>query len=254
VFTNAPVTTENQTFQPFVDETPAGVSLEVDNCIPGTPPRKLPILYVGPAGPGTQVNVYFPNDIGTEPYGPCASPPVSAVLSNFTLRTAYGTTITKRLSNHPIYPGIKYAGAAVGNPPDGWHLDRRSGAYTPFTVCDIDPARCPVTSGGQPNLLVLLTTGGELRSCNAPGFASCDSDLVPRFRLAAVTDGQIGSPVVQSLAYYGPTGFGSLGEEQANVVLRPDTQPGEYRVSMTVPGLPNQTPQQQIRVRLGPGV
>jgi len=52
--------------------------------------------------------------------------------------------------------------------------------------------------------------------------------------------------------YYGLTGFGSIGEEQANVVLLPGTAAGEYRVSMTVPGLAAQTPQQQIPIRLGP--
>jgi hypothetical protein len=55
----------------------AGASVTTDRCN-GIETSALPILFVGPSGPersrappGTQINVYYPNDIGNEPLGTC---------------------------------------------------------------------------------------------------------------------------------------------------------------------------------------
>lgn len=85
IFTQRPVTNEGPVTNPFPWGTKlAGVSVTTDRCN-GIETTALPILFVGPSGPdrpgapppGTQINFYYPNDIGavrSSPARPRRSP------------------------------------------------------------------------------------------------------------------------------------------------------------------------------------
>jgi uncharacterized protein (TIGR03437 family) len=257
VFTNAPVSDEDETFD-GVETTPAGVSVEVANCTAGGPRRRLPIFYVGASGRGSQINVYWPNDVGREPYGGCTSPPLSAVFSTFTVHTADGQAVAERLTTNPVLPGI-FTSPRIG------HYETATGRYTSVRTCNQRPDRCPVSTDGERNYLIVWTTGGDLRSCHVPGFHGCDSPLAPVFHLTPVPDeedededhgdggdDEPGTPVDQDLTYYGPDATHAVGVTQANLHLLPHTTPGEHVLTMTLPDHPTLSPHQEIPLHLGP--
>jgi uncharacterized protein (TIGR03437 family) len=240
IFTDAPVTDETVS-NPFPwPDSAGGVSVDTDGCAPGVNGR-LPVLFVGPANGGTQINVYYPNSYDTprEPFGTCLVPgPLSETLS-VTPKAGFGGRFSKTIMTVAARPALWTNGDA----PDGFHVDAVSGARTPLVQCNASPARCPVTSGGRLNRLSVLTSGIEIYSCPVP-IRTCEADPRVSFRLTAPG----GQPVEQPLDSLGLSGI--FAKEQATVLLRAGTVPGAYRLSVRVAG--NSLPSsQQLLVRLG---
>ncbi|HEU4422806.1 MAG TPA: serine protease, partial [Pilimelia sp.] len=148
IFTATQVTPENQPFSfPWPEITPAGLSVETDSCLPGGA-KRLPILFAGPSGGGTQINLYYPNDYfggdNTEPFGTCGADK-DAVL---TVHRApgFGGDMSILVPISPARPGIFQGNGGGSNAPAGYHLNAVTGAQTSFDDCNADPARCPVAT------------------------------------------------------------------------------------------------------------
>jgi uncharacterized protein (TIGR03437 family) len=242
IFTDVRVTDETAvTAFPWPD-TAGGVSVDTNACAPGAPAKRLPILFVGPAGAGSQINVYYPNDhnLGLEVFGTCAGAGGQDTLT-VSPKAGFGAPFGGTTATVPSRPALFQNGAA----PDGYHLDAVTGAATPFPVCNAEPARCPVAASGQPSYLILHTTGAEIWSCPVPALA-CNGDPRISFRLTPAG----GQPIEQSLEFLGYVG--TLGREQANVRLAPGMAPGDYRLSVRIPASASLPSAQELPVRLGP--
>jgi uncharacterized protein (TIGR03437 family) len=249
IFTQRPVTNEGSSINPFPWSTKlAGVSVTTDRCN-GIETTALPILFVGPSGTGTQINLYYPNDIGNEPLGTCRTtdtfdlisvapkPGFEANASGFVNRTV--------LSQPGVFMDFR-APASDGGVPAGFHLNAQTGKQTSFLDCNADPTRCPVSTAGRQNFLIAFTTGGEIFACPT---ASQPCNAARRLTFSLTAPG--GQPVEQPLSFYGPAGF--LGQEQANIQIHPQTTAGEYRLSVGF-SFQNSTfrNNQRLLVRLGP--
>ena len=242
IFTDVRVTDETvATPFPWPD-TAGGVSVQTNACSPAVPDKRLPILFVGPSGGGSQINVYYPNDYnaGLEVFGTCSGAGGQETLT-VTPKGGFGAPIAKTIVTVPARPALFQSGDA----PDGYHLDAVTGAATPFGVCNADPARCPVATSGQPSYLILQTTGAEIWSCPVPGLA-CNGASRISFRLMPAG----GPPAEQSVEFLGY--MGTLGREQANVRLAAGTAPGDYRLSVRIPDSASLPSAQELLVRLGP--
>jgi uncharacterized protein (TIGR03437 family) len=244
IFTDVRVTDETVTTAFPWPDSAGGVSVETNACTPGGPAKRLPILFVGPSGNGTQINVYYPNDFnpGLEVFGTCAGAGGQETMT-VTPKAGFGAPIAKTIETVPARPALFQSGDA----PDGRHLDAVTGAATPFTTCNADPKRCPVASSGQPNYLIVNTTGAEIWSCPVPALA-CNGNPRISFRLTPAG----GQPREQPLEFLGYVG--TLGREQANVRLAAGTAPGEHRLSVRIPASASLPSAQELLVRLGPAV
>jgi uncharacterized protein (TIGR03437 family) len=255
IFTATQVTPESQPFSfPWPTTTPAGLSVETDSCLPGGA-KRLPILYAGPSGNGTQINLYYPNDYfggdNTEPFGTCGADK-DAVL---TVHRApgLGADMSMIVPISPARPGIFQSGNGGGNAPAGYHLNAVTGAQTSFETCNADPARCPVattnpnTGALEQNFLIAFTTGAEKFGCPTVS-TPCTPPLSPlTFQLAPVG----GAFVEQQVTFVGWAGF--VGQEQANIRIAAGTPPGEKRLRVTVPSRLNLFgSDQRLVVNLGP--
>jgi uncharacterized protein (TIGR03437 family) len=238
IFTDTPVTDETVT-NPFPwPDSAGGVVVDTDGCAPDVNGR-LPVLFVGPRSGGTQINVYYPNNFGSEPLGTCLVPGPAMETLSVTPKPGFGGRFSKTIRTVPARPALWTSGAA----PDGVHVDAATGARTPLATCNANPARCPVTTNGRLNRLSFLTSGVEIYSCPLPARA-CDANPRLSFRLTAPG----GRPVEQPLDALGPSSV--FSKEQADVTLRAGTVPGTYRLSasLAASGVPSA---QQLLVRLG---
>jgi len=239
IFTDTPVTDETVS-PPFPwPDTAGGVVVDTDSCAPGVNGR-LPIQFVGPSGSGTQINVYYPNDYGSEPFGTCLlfGPPTETL--SVTPKPGFGGRFSKTISTVPARPALWQRGDA----PDGYHRDVVTGAQTPIAECNQDPARCPVATAGRPNHLVVDTGGLEIYSCPVPTLM-CTGEPRASFRLTPPG----GQPIEQPLDFLGDTGI--FGKEQADIALRNDLQPGDYRLSARITPSGSPAYAQELLVRLG---
>ena len=257
IFTQRPVTNEGPVTNPFPWGTKlAGVSVTTDRCN-GIETTALPILFVGPSGPdrpgapppGTQINFYYPNDIGNEPLGTCRTTDtfdlISVVPKPGFEANASGFVNRTLLAQPGIFMDFR-APASDGGVPAGHHLNAQTCKQTSFLDCNADPRQCPVSTAGKQNFLIAFTTGGEVFACPTAS-QPCNASRRLTFSLTAPG----GQPVEQPLSFYGPAGF--LGQEQANIQIHPQTTPGAYRLSV---GFSFQSStfrnNQRLLVRLGP--
>ncbi len=136
-----------------------------------------------------QVNAYVPGDVALtqgEPYGSCNLINQQTVVTFNVLsapgspfRIAHGqANFFKQVTAERATPASFSAnGSGTTGAPAGFHLNFNvgvpGGLYTPLQTCNADPSQCPVTTNGQPNFLVLYTTGGENIQCDSP--MACDS-------------------------------------------------------------------------------
>lgn len=254
------ITAETINFSKWVQETPTGASISLDNCTsdPVTA-KKLPILSVSVVGKGdtayNQFNVYIPNDIGDEPYGTCQHLLPSNLLPKYTFRPApgFGAEFSTFANILPSFPGIFTANGSGAGAPAGFHLNATTGAMTSISNCNTTPEACPVSTNGQPNYLVLYLTGGEALGCNESGDKKCSEQKnffeTPHFRLNSLDILRL-SVVEQPLLFYGTSGY--LGVEQANLQIKPGTQAGRYTLSVTGGGGCALCQIRQLPVTLGP--
>lgn len=246
IYTAQPVSNGTATSAFPWPTTLAGVRVTTDQCQRGAQSLTidLPILYVGPSGNGSQINVYYPGSVGNEPFGTCSQSnlfPALQVISPLSGRT----TAPRVMRFVAIQPGVFQA----GNTAAGFHLRVTDGALTPITTCNTDPGRCPVSTAGRQNFLILYTTGAEAVTCN--GAQQCLLPRAVRFRLTRVGGTQA---VDQDLAFLGPyeTGAGeSVGSEQANVGIKPGTPAGDYELTV-FQSAPTSRNVQRLPIRLGP--
>lgn len=199
-------------------QTPGGVYVEA-SC--GTDSlMRLPIVSIRFGWDSTVITVYYPNSIGTEPFGTCADSGVS----QFMVHAAAGDPMVAEIDTVIAHPGI-FAIGAIGDAPDGVHVDQTSGAATQIVSCNerlpADSGACPVRTNGAPAQLRVALTGSEAFACEL----CAGSALV--FELAPVVGGVTGAYVPQTLASLVSDG---TGVEKATIVVRNDTAPGEYRL------------------------
>jgi len=245
-YISPPITNETLNFNDWVEETPGGAFIRLNNCAPGRS-LKVPILSVHTVGSGplayNQFTVYVPNAIGNESrFGACPDPD-SFTFENFTFhpKVGFGNEFTKLATRAPFFPGVYSVDGAGVSVPKGIHLNAETGAATTFSNCNATPSACPVSTNGKQNYLILYTTGGEALACDERGSYKCSVEYsVPRFRLNGVE---------QPLHWYGYSGY--LGQEQANVLIRPGTAAGAYSLTITAPP-PGYASSRALTVRLGP--
>jgi hypothetical protein len=244
-YVSPPMTNETLNFNPWVDETPGGAFIRLNNCSPDRS-FKVRILSVHTVGNGplayNQFIVYVPNAVGAEPFGACPDPD-AFTFENFTFhpKAGFGGEFTKLATRAPFFPGIFSVDGAGANVPSGFHYNVTTGAATTFSNCNTTPSACPVSTGGVQNYLIFYTTGGEALACNENGSYKCSVEYnAPRFRLNGVE---------QPVLYYGYAGY--LGQEQANVQIRPGTAAGTYSLTITAPP-PGYASSRSLTVRLGP--
>ncbi|MCI0524731.1 MAG: hypothetical protein L0Y75_05655 [Acidobacteria bacterium] len=244
-YVSPPMTNETLNFNPWVEETPGGAFIRLNNCAPERS-LKVRILSVHTVGSGllayNQFTVYVPNAIGPEIYGACPDPD-SFTFENFTFhpKVGFGNEFTKLATRAPFFPGVFSVDGAGASVPSGFHLNATTGAATTFSNCNATPSACPVSTGGVQNYLIFYTTGGEALACREDSDYKCSVEYnTPRFKLNGV-----GQPVI----YYGDSGY--LGQEQANVQIRPGTAAGTYSLTITAPP-PGYASGRSLTVRLGP--
>jgi len=159
IFTvGGPVTDERGAFQPWVQRTPKGLTVEA-SCAGPDALMKLPILYVGPSGGGTQINVYRPNTTPDEPWGTCAF----TGLGHIRVTAIDGTVLDRSyviVSTHPG-PFLEPDGTAVGT----YGPDLR------LAQCRTDTADCPVSVGGRAAVIRIYLTGADQFTCQPCGTA-----------------------------------------------------------------------------------
>jgi uncharacterized protein (TIGR03437 family) len=244
-YISPPMTNETLNFNPWVEETPGGAFIRLNNCAPDRS-FKLRILSVHTVVNGplayNQFNVYVPNALGNEPFGACPDPD-TFTFENFTFhpKADFGNEFTKLATRTPFFPGIFSVDGAGTSAPSGYHYNVTTGVATTFSNCNTTPSACPVSTSGVQNYLIFYTTGGEALACNENSGYKCSVEYnAPRFRLNGVE---------QPVIFYGPAGF--LGQEQANVQIRPGTAAGTYLLTIAAPP-PGYASGRALTVRLGP--
>jgi hypothetical protein len=252
MYIQPPITAETLNFNPWVEQTPTGAWIELENCtIDPSSSKKLPILFVGTFGIGSaaynQFSVYVPNDVGPEPFGHCQQTLPLGYLSKYVFHPApgFGGEFFKLAGHIRQLPGIFTANGTGTGMPGGFHLNAATGAQTTISNCNTTPSDCPVSTRSLQNYLVLYLTGGEMLSCNEGGEKKCSDPLnffdVPHFRLNGVE---------QPLLFYGYAGF--LGQEQANLQIKPGTEAGNYTLTVTAGGGCVVCPMRSLPISLGP--
>ena len=230
IYTDRPVTQDDKhhNFSPWATVGPGGLAVWA-TCAGADDIIALPMLYVGPAYEGTQMNLYVPNATGPEPFGTCA---------NFGPRHIWvqpaagrGPVIERDVTVVAAHPGVFISPS--GSEPSGHHIDGLTGAVTPLSQCaamlPANPSVCRSSTLGEAGQLVLHLTGSEWFVCNP-----CNGTAL-MVELARVTNGVVGA--------YMPLFLGSLlrsstGVETATVYLSPGTPAGEYRLRVRFNGQP----------------
>ncbi|HEU4426090.1 MAG TPA: hypothetical protein VFR67_26435 [Pilimelia sp.] len=225
IFTSVPVTTKTHYVPPeWEQELDDGLYVQASCKSDGTP-IKLPILYAGASGSGTQLNVYYPNDKGDEPWGEC--PFIGE--SRFLIHPAANLdppakNMTRTIIVVPAHPGMY---GADGGAPAGEHLDRVSEESMAHSRCrellPADPTQCRVRTNGKPAEITLVLTGADMLACDPCG--------VPEnfgFQLHKVVDDEIvGDPIVPDIIHVKRIG---QGVEEARLRLPEDLDEGTYRI------------------------
>ena len=246
-YISPPMTNETLNFSKWVEETPGGAFIRLNNCAPDRS-LKVRILSVYTVGSGplayNQFTVYVPNAIRVEKeeYGACPDPD-TFTFENFTFhpKTGFGNEFTKLATRAPFFPGIFSVDGSGGSAPSGFHFNATTYVATSFSNCNNTPSACPVSTGGVQNYLILYTTGGEALACDETSSYKCSVEYnAPRFRLNGVE---------QLVEYYGDSGY--LGQEQANVRIKSGTAAGTYSLTITAPP-PGYASSRALTVRLGP--
>ncbi len=255
-YVQPPITGETLRFSAWVEETPTGAWIALENCrvdttTSRTESKKLPILFIGTFGSGSeaynQFSVYIPNDIGPEPYGACQQSLPQGYLSKYVFHPApgHGGEFFKLAGHIQQLPGIFTANSTGTGAPSGFHLNAKTGEQTTISNCNTTPAACPVSTGGLPNYLILYLTGGEVLACNEGGEKKCSDPKnffdVVHFRL---------NDVELPLLFYGYAGY--LGQEQANLQIKPGAAEGNYALTVTAGGGCVVCPKRSLPVSLGP--
>jgi hypothetical protein len=217
LFTSQRVSGHTAYFNPWVRS--SGALRVTASCVEEEAPAVLPILSIAEYGDGSQVNVYYPNAMGTEPWGSCANSGPSTI--TLFPDTGYGPPVSSDVVTVATHPGIFSGGSA----PSGIHRDT-SGEETLLTSCsDLVPripTKCrPRGNGGIPAEIFIYLTGAEWYLCTL-----CPAGGLT-FELAPVVNGVVGAYVAQNLNSL--TRYGD-GVERAHIVLRPDVGPGEHRL------------------------
>jgi hypothetical protein len=204
---------QNWKYQPWNPAPHYGLWIEA-SCEKRDAFMTLPVLYVGTAYTGNQINVYKPNAIGREPWGAC--PYTGPTLIR--IHTVFGEVLEQEVVLLPAHPGIFKAGEA----PAGDHVDR-DGNHTPLSQCSTElrqnPKACSVRIGGVPSELWTFLTGAEWFVCDP----CANGDI--RFELGPSPDAPDSAWVPQKLLRLVTS---STGVEQAMIQLLPDTNPGVY--------------------------
>ena len=210
IFTGTPVT-DLAGVQPWLEVLADGLFVEA-LCTSGAALRKVPIQYIGPSTPGTQINLYMPGG------WPCV--PVGSVQFIVHGGGKYGNVkITGGVGIVPAHPGVF---ATTGNVPAGFWASPATGAVVPLYQC---PVSCPVSVNGVRSWVELTLTGADY-------FVDHPSQI--SFELARSANGQvIGAWTAQPLV---DLARGVMGTEDATFQLGPEVVAGEYhlRVRNTV--------------------
>jgi hypothetical protein len=251
IYVQPPITGETLNFSEWVEQTPTGAWIALDNCtVEPTTSKKLRLLFVGSFGSGptayNQFSVYIPNDIGPEPFGTCQQTLPQGYLAKYVFHPApgYGGEFFKLGGQIQHLPGIFTANGTGAGAPNGFHLNATTGVATSISNCNTTPSACPVSTAGVPNYLIFYLTGGEVLSCDESGVKKCSDPNnffdVPHFRLNGVE---------QPLLFYGHAGY--LGQEQANLQIKPGTAAGNYTITVTGGGGCVVCPTRSLPVSLG---
>lgn len=163
-------------FNPWTRMTPDGLWVEA-TCAATGATTALPILYAGFLGPldgkYNQINVYFPNAAGPEPWGGCAASGPTEIRVHSALEP--GTVLTRTVPMVALHPG---AFLSANQAPTGSIV--ANGSTTPLSDCNVPgpSAACRPALGAE---LTMLTTGAD-----AAADCTCASEVgVVVNRLAA---------------------------------------------------------------------
>lgn len=221
IFTNGQVTidTVGRAFSPWTYYAPGNLYVEA-TCAEADEITPLPILYASPF----QLNVYYPNQFGTEPFGTCANAGTSRITVH--PATGMGPAMSKDLVTVLTHPGVF---AAPDNAPSGQYVN--GPATTALSTCLSQPASCPAANA----TLVVNLTGSEM--CTY----SCLS-----FDLAPVVNGVTGTYVQQTVS---SIAWPSTGVERVWITVNAGTPAGEYR--LRVRNNQNMESPPPLTVRLG---
>lgn len=133
-------------------------------------------------------------------------------------------------------------GSGIGGAPAGFHLNPVTNVYTPLRNCNVDPSRCPITTNGITNALVLYSTGAENIQCST--LAACQAlPFQPgiTFRTSAGISFTRAPDFIQEIF---------LGQEQWNILL--NTLPPDQYTLTVVSGV-SDVSVQALTVSFGPG-
>jgi hypothetical protein len=235
------VSSEETTFSPWPTITPAGVYVEASPCSSGATVR-LPIVEVFGYSTESDVSVYLPNDLGSEPFGTCDTPAGlnSGISTTFTVHPApgYGAPVSTTRTTFRAYPMIFDVGRLTGT-----HVNVVTGVNTNIEDCNFDVYDCPVATVDasgvlRQNVLLVNLTGAEAFNCG-PTTGSCS---FIGFRL---TSGS--TRISQTTVSVSSTG---TGQEQARIVLASGLTPGCWGLTATVFGSLLIQPNQDVPVCL----
>jgi hypothetical protein len=238
---NGQVSNEETTFSPWPTTTPAGVYVEASPCSSGSTIR-LPIVEVFGYATESDVSVYLPNDLGSEPFGTCdtAAGLNAGISTTFTVHPApgYGAAVSTTRTTFRAYPMIFDVGRTTG-----LHINVVTGLNTPIEDCNFDVYDCPVAtldSNGvlRQNVLLVNLTGAEALSCG-PTTGTCS---FIGFRLTSGST-RLGQTTV-SVSSIDP------GVEQARIVLSSAVTAGCWSLTATVFGSLLIQPNQDVPVCL----
>jgi uncharacterized protein (TIGR03437 family) len=219
IYTTERVTPEEYWgYNPWAPQTNHGLWVEA-SCMNQNNFRRLPILYNGwdRRGSGNQINVYYPNSIGKEPFGRCANSGTSTIRVH---PADGGAAVTGEVLMLPAHPGIFMANGGDES-PDGDHLI--GSTRTPLSSCrkllETNANACPVRGGTVASVVEVRLTGAEWFTCDP----CSTNDLV--FELATKADAPESLWVRQELQSLAAIG---IGAERARIKVRTDTAPGKY--------------------------
>jgi len=231
LFTEAPVSADTGKFIPWVTETEGGLYVEA-SC---TTLRRIRLPILSVRSFGHQVDVYYPNSLGDEPFGYCDSDGDSEVMVQ--PAGGFGPAMVQPVLTVNGHPGI----FTIGINPDGRHINGLDGKITRLDECALAPVVCPVRTQGAPAMLQLRLTGAEMFVCNPCFF----TNII--FELAPVVGGVVGTYQQQTVLSVVTV---SMGIEEATIRLRPDLAGGEYRLRVRQALRPEFA--DPLTIRLGP--
>ncbi len=158
-----------------------GFQLRYESCAaPPNNARETRILGVYQFSGYQQVNIYVNGDVletqGEPPPTPC-NLVNNGFTATFNVRGALGTpfrnatggnrfeSVNMNLATPAIFT---QNGSGIGGAPAGFHYVPGTQVFTELRSCNLDPSRCPITSNGQSNYMILFSTGAENIGCFPP--------------------------------------------------------------------------------------